>query len=278
MNLQTMTDQFDWLSILTYPATAIGGGLVGGLLLLAIQTFLKKGITHEFDKSMQSLKQNHEKTLADIRHEYDKRLSSFNADIAKEVDKETRDFQRKIHDFSLYSTKKHEIYPELFKQLYSLQYNISYVEKYSQSGSLLDKTSQILKYLESIGFTLNESTKKGLDMAFDTIKDDKNKLREKLKYIIKMDLLFQLRIRYSSVEVLFQSNMIYMSDEVSKKILDFLELLSLSIVNQTLSGIGNEIISTNDYAYKGIYDDMDKGIKEVKDLLKNELSIGYYEG
>ncbi|MGG3123121.1 hypothetical protein ABEP18_21330 [Priestia megaterium] len=274
MNLQTLLSSFDWLSILTYSTTAISGGLAGGLLLLGIQTYFKKGIAHQFNKKMQELKENHDKTLAAIGHEYNKQLSLFNAAIAKEVDKETRDFQRKIHDFSLYSTKKHEIYPNLFKQIHSLKNGLSMVEHYSYSSAHGNNVSQISKHLEFFGFTLSENSTKSLDKIFQTIRDNESKRIEKLMNIIRMDILSQLSRKYHSVDVFFEGNMIYMSDKVSENVLDFLRLLSLSLSNQMIIPPGEG----GNYPFKVTNEEMDEGIKEIKDLLKSELSIGYYEG
>jgi len=53
-----------------------------------------------------------------------------------------------------------------------------------------------------------------------------------------------------------------------------LRLLSLSLSNQMIIPPGEG----GNYPFKVTNEEMDEGIKEIKDLLKSELSIGYYEG
>lgn len=50
-----------------------------------------------------------------ISHFYNRKLENFKTDLSLLVEKKKLDFQRKIHDFSLYSNKRHEIYPEIYK-------------------------------------------------------------------------------------------------------------------------------------------------------------------
>ncbi|MEM5598395.1 hypothetical protein AAHB53_22535 [Niallia circulans] len=52
-----------------------------------------------------------------ISHFYNRRLESFRNELTLLTEEKKLDFQRKIHDFSLYSNKRHELYPEIYKNL-----------------------------------------------------------------------------------------------------------------------------------------------------------------
>lgn len=75
--------------------TFIGSVFTSSGLTLIINTFFKGGINHF----------------------YRRKLEKFRADLTVLTEEKKLDFQRKIHDFSLYSNKKHEIYPEIYKNL-----------------------------------------------------------------------------------------------------------------------------------------------------------------
>ncbi|MBX9998171.1 hypothetical protein [Priestia aryabhattai] len=273
MNLQTASNQIDWLAILTYPATAISGGLVGGLILFVIQNFLKKGISHEFDKSMQDIKQNHAKRLADIGYEYNKQLSLFNAAIAKEVDKETRDFQRKIHDFSLYSTKRHEIYPELFGKLYKFKYDTDLFESKAYLVMDMVKSKEhLLLYLKELGVTVNEIFMNQINDIYEEYykSNDLNKCFEDFNQIFRLHLTAHMSKEYQDLYKFYHSNILYLSDNVACKV----DVLIVGMHN--LISAKTKIEPSSDMDIPLLTTTVSIALDELKTAMREEISIGDY--
>ncbi|MGG6362240.1 hypothetical protein ACQ5SI_23925 [Peribacillus frigoritolerans] len=79
--------------------------LTSSIVTLTISTFVKGGIGNF----------------------YNKKLARFNSDLNLVLEEKKLDFQRKIYDFGLYSTKRHEIYPEIYKKLIKSTNSISYL-------------------------------------------------------------------------------------------------------------------------------------------------------
>jgi hypothetical protein len=69
---------------------------IGTILVFTLRTYIKSQTKNFFDKN-----------IKDHKHELTKSL--------KEVE---FDYQRKIHDFTLYTQKRHDIYAELYEKLF----------------------------------------------------------------------------------------------------------------------------------------------------------------
>ncbi|MFP3668961.1 hypothetical protein SB717_27875 [Priestia sp. SIMBA_032] len=78
--------------------TIVTSGVVSSLITIGLQMFLKGRINYHFSK----------------------RLDSFKEQFSNQAEIRKMDIDKQLHDFTLYSTKRHEIHPELFKQIYKL--------------------------------------------------------------------------------------------------------------------------------------------------------------
>ncbi|MYL30727.1 hypothetical protein GLW03_12915 [Halobacillus halophilus] len=182
------------------------------------------------------------------------------------------DLQRKVHDFQLYSNKKHEIYAEIYKQLYLCNNEIKLVTAiYKQFEYYINYTQ---KELEDF---LNE--RKVLQIEKDEIKrlfsTDKGKMAEKIHDIIGRDKFLEVeKLRIKTYQFTCET-LIYQSEEVDSlcdKITDnqaeILKVFNKYKVSpnkkQTL-----DCVETLNVELDGL-------IKDLQRAMQNELSIGYY--
>ncbi|KAB8139278.1 hypothetical protein F9U64_01245 [Gracilibacillus oryzae] len=60
-----------------------------------------------------------------LNHVFDKKLEKFKTDLNLIIEQEKYHYQRRFHDFSLYSNRRHEIYPKYFSMLVKAQSRIT---------------------------------------------------------------------------------------------------------------------------------------------------------
>lgn len=273
MNLQTVLNDFDWGSILSYVTSVIGGGFAGGLILLGIQTLLKKGVAYQFDKKMQEIKEKHDKTLVDLGHEYNKQLSAFNAAIAKESDKRQQDFQRKIHDFSLYSTKRHEIYPELFKKIHRLNSQIyNFESKAFLEVHMLESKSQLITYLKEIEVDLNERFTNQIEKIYKEYEQHKNLhiSFQQFNLVFRSHLTAELAKEYTVLNKFHSESLLYLSDNVALEIDKIIHVIAYLISPDMRKDYPKNI------DVPALKDEVTERIDTLKQLLKRELAVGDY--
>ncbi|MDI3089996.1 hypothetical protein QJ133_02240 [Priestia megaterium] len=269
MNLQNILNQFVWSSVFTH----VTSGVAGGLILLLIQTILKKGVAHQFNKKMQEIKEKHDKALADIGHEYNKQLSEFNAAIAKESDKRQQDFQRKIHDFSLYSTKRHEIYPELFKKLHKLNSQLNNFEsKAFLEMHMLQSKAELIIYLKEIGVDLNERFTNQIEKIYAEYDKHKNLQIsfQQFNHVFRLHLTAELAKEYNVLNMFYSESLLYLSENVAIRIDKIIYGIAYLISPDMRTDFPRDV------DVPALKQEITDKIDELKQLLKKELAVGDY--
>ncbi|MDD1515781.1 hypothetical protein [Priestia megaterium] len=276
------------IKIVSYLANSAVNGIFAGLFLLLLQTISKQGIAYQFTKKSQKLKYeydqklknfNHkyDEKLKDLNYEYDKKLVYFNEQIAIQADYRKLDFDRRIHDFSIYSSKRYEAYSEFFKQLYKLQsdfwvirifngvlsnfYSLEEIEKFLRKNTLafpeqlVDEARELFERYERANENVNVSEK------------DCDELRKSILSLIghKAELLFIEDLRPKIIDTLdyFGGNFLYFSDELGEKARDLLKFM-IEFADAEI-----EFDEKAEMFFR-------ESFNEVKDMLKKELSRGDY--
>jgi hypothetical protein len=224
------------------------------IFLISVTPVLKKAISRYIDNKFE------EKI---VKYQHDLNLVTENAKL---------DIQRKIYDFNLYSSKKHEIYAELYKKVLIAHGQITGLMGFRKSINLnfLDK-SYIIEFLKNNNFNENDITELSHDWDLNR-KTQVDKITKYLrnKEINEADSKLVEANNYYLESKLYMSNKI---DNISNELID--EIRKLFIIYEM----------ANDYNYYP-EDNVDKelGLKkslEEKrilfcDSLKNELSKGDY--
>lgn len=288
MSLQSILTYFESNPLVSYITTGAVGGVLGGLVLLGIQTILKQGIAYHFKKKLQEMKHEHDKKLKDfnhdydeklrdLNHQYDKRLASFNEQITIDAELRKLDFDRKIHDFSIYSVKRYEVYPDLFKRIYRTQVTLWHRKSLFPIPSDITSIKDVIELVEDANISLQEETISQLDellTQYETVKVRNKDKKENLNKILNDILEVMSRLIYiDCTEYLvkqqdqlvdfYTENVLYLSEEVSSKGWEAVKKLG-------------EAIRTKDSTDENLISDLNRTVEELQAILKQELSVGDY--
>ncbi|MBK4212842.1 hypothetical protein EGI07_11585 [Bacillus pumilus] len=238
MMLQQILNHIDFQNVLISIFTS-------GVVTLLIQSFVKGGINNYFNKKM----------------------VKFKDDIAQLSEERKLDFDRKIHDFSLYSTKRHELYPILFRNIYKTNKSIVNLELMSQiSRGSINSKYEVISYYEIMHFELEEELKNKIINHLELWDSDVDKCLEKISSEVKNNLCKKVSIELKETNEFFEQNILFFSDAAVKK----LELLmpALSLLYLQKLDESSEIRIDEDK--------VQNDISSLEELLKSELSKGDY--
>ena len=244
--------------------TIATSGVVTGFLVFGARTWFKAGLDNHYKKKIQ-----------DLTHEYDKKLAKFNAKIAKEAADRQEDFQRKIYDFTMYSAKKHELYPEIFKQIHEIQYNFQQLDKFSSVNILEGLTSKdkVLPFFQKLANVINsraisdvvsdEEFRKVIQTTTEFDFEDCTELaRGTFIKALSNEILKHIRI----FDNLFILNLLYFSDEAAHYIQDIkFDFYKLSKETNLSDEDKNQLKLS-----------LEQKINGLRGILKKEISVGYY--
>ncbi|MCA1024277.1 hypothetical protein [Halobacillus litoralis] len=195
--------------------------------------------------------------------------------LSKKVD---FDYQRHIHDFNLFSNKKHEIYAEVYSQLVTAKNELSSATSaYRQYPDFWRYDSEkVREFLNDIGVN-DENEINRITSRFELDKQSTVKeltVEVDAKNLYKADLVRVEATRYLSKTEL------YLSETVSKKADEIVQSFKELVLNEELlieykdSGEGNDLNVQKEQF------DKNKQLKEklvdLKGIMQKEISVGYY--
>jgi hypothetical protein len=187
-----------------------------------------------------------------------------------EFEKYKFNYQRKIHDFGLYSNKRHEIYPELYKQIRRCASEYLQTDKTLKRYNIPDFSDYSVEDVEiSIRDRVNEEKVNELLVLFAENKQDGIKeIERQIKY---SQLLKQKRLNLDTHDY-FLINELYLTKEVGElweKIFNRIHVLTESYI---FDWIYDKPMSFNGSDLGEISDNLDA----LLEIFKEELSIGDY--
>src|SRR5699024_1922392 len=226
--------------------TVISSIITSSIVALIIQLFLKNG----------------------IKNFYDQKLATYNHKLAAHAESRRLDFERKIHDFSLYSTKRHELYPQMFKLIFKIYRNIKrYDELYAISRESISNASEIIPYYEELNIKLTNEVKDFIVEKSKLWTTNPDFCLDQISQKVKVLLYSQLAAEIRSADNYFMDNILFFSDETSDKVSNLLSvMLLLSLEKNKASPVEHSIDETK------IKEDVDL----LKEMLKKELNVGDY--
>ncbi|WP_233879915.1 hypothetical protein [Virgibacillus halodenitrificans] len=206
--------------------------------------------------------------LALYRHFLSRNIEEFKSNLLF-------DSQRKVHDFQLFTTKKHETYPKLYGLLYKSTDSILNVTNRLQSYPSFNQHSKadLENYLGK--HELLETDKNRILSLWET---DKQKMQKELQTLIQNESFQeadQLRIdayRLFSESLLYQSEEVTnIGEEIVKKQREL--LLDHDWYRQEAEPKERREIREKIQEHK---DTLDRLRKELLETMKSELRVGYY--
>lgn len=201
-----------------------------------------------------------------IKHFFDSKLADHQAALDKITESERYNYQRLIHDFSLYSSKKHDVYPELFKLVFTAQGQIIGLMGFGYMPDF-DKfrKEDVERYL-SIRSILPSEQSRILNLWDVDLKTAVNELR----HILRNVEIGQARSKWFEARAYFWSSSLYISERVFEQVEKVFLLLNEYLVHVEIPGTQKGSF----FGEKG--EQISKEVHEVKILMKRELSIADY--
>lgn len=230
--------------------------LVDFIKSIAVPALVTSGIIHFYIKHR-------------IKTELNKEVETHIAELTQIRDREAFNYQRKIHDFTLYSTKRHDIYIQIYKSLLDAKSKVfSLIGGISNTNfnfySVVGGQSEMHEFIETEEMThVDREELKLLAKTNEVVKfdkkvkeiDKKNRINEASKAIVELNNEYLLNELFISVEV---------SNEINSFLSNLRKLYSVSIYN-----------TSGDWTQ--LKDGLTKQQQIIKEMIKEELSIGDYK-
>lgn len=213
-----------------------------------------------------------------IEHNFNQRLEEQRSQLQIQLESKKFDFQRMGYDFNLYRTKRHEVYPEMYKLMMIAIHELKVVVhqwSFPQFGTFTKEG--LCSYLETR--SVREEKIKELTSNWGSV----SLIEEHFIYEIKMAEWNRLRQKFIDANEFFWSTEIYLSEAVTKcgRLLiasgDLIfqglawDILERSY-NLNVENLKDRPDIDSSQLYKII---LEKG-DEIKALIKKELSIADY--
>ncbi|MGG7221302.1 hypothetical protein ACQXR1_13460 [Bacillus sp. ATD] len=226
----------------------LSGGITTGIAIFLIKTY----VNNLFNKNIESYKVELTKSLKDVEFDY----------------------QRKFEDFSLYTQKRHQVYAELYRIIQQALRELKDAMNILEETALPDSMSKetLYKVLVKEKFDEEEIDEILAGWNFDPFKTiDTARIIIDEKRIKKANNATQQAWRF------FMENELYISDEIADLTQEILRAINDMYATEyvSLKYTDGEEAKWNKHIEN---DRFIKGkLKEVKEQMKEELSIGYYK-
>ncbi|WP_405082154.1 hypothetical protein ACI48J_06015 [Paenibacillus chitinolyticus] len=230
---------------------------------------------YSFKKRLEKDKQVLNKELESHKKELNVELENHKQSLSVMTENSKFDYQRMMHDFSLYRTKKHEIYPELYKMMVGWHSEVKPLYKNWNWPNFSKFTKEIMKrYL--IDNEINEDVADNLLMEWNTGNKNINEIKYRLKRVSYQKATKNLRDAFNffvSNELFFTEDISKVSFELHRLGIKYFDAMYLYIMKKSYDLEIYDI--TEDAIERKIYE-IDEKIATLKKLLKDELSIADY--
>ncbi|MGR9527359.1 hypothetical protein ACSS31_27130 (plasmid) [Priestia megaterium] len=243
--------------------TVLSSSAVTGLGIFLTQTWMKAGINNY----------------------YTKKLNKFNEEITIQAEIRKQDIDKKFYDFTLYSTKRHDIYPELYKQLYKIYSQFDVIKhlvivginSVSSKGDIGVIFGELQQSFSLDTKTINELKALPND---DTDKENLNKTIKQVKNIIKKNGFINLASDLKNTDDFFSENMLYYSKEILNEVAELLKDLGTLLddkfelsVRDFNGYLDYEAVEKEDKLHNVRYIELYTKLNLLRQTMQKELSI-----
>lgn len=243
--------------------TALSSSAVTGLGIFLTRTWMKAGINDY----------------------YTKKLSKFNEQITIQAEIRKQDIDKRFHDFTLYSTKRHDVYSELYKQIHRIYFEFDVIKQLAivgvNSASRSGNVGVIFEELNK-SFLLGEKAVNELKaLSFDSTNEKNlNNVIKQVKHIIKKNGFTNLALSLKNTGDFFLENVLYYSKETLDLATDLLNDLGsllddkFELSVQDFKGyLEYEEVELKDKFHTIRYQEMEKKLTALRQIMQKELSI-----
>ncbi|MGW9126269.1 hypothetical protein ACWGPW_14795 [Paenibacillus chitinolyticus] len=227
-------------------------------------------VDYSFKKRLEKDKQVLNKELENHKKELNIELESHKQALSVMTENSKFEYQRMMYDFSLYRTKKHEIYPELFKLIVTGYYSFARLLDDWKIPEFSNYSKDMMeKYLLSRGVVIEEAHE--FLLSYESIDSRNVKLRIKhLDWNISFNHL-------TSLNHYFHQTQLYLSDTLTDAV-----NLHIKVCNWILSTFippmiaNTEKLEVDKESLQFHLNQLRQRINELSEQFKKELSIADY--
>ncbi|MFD2328976.1 hypothetical protein ACFSR7_06910 [Cohnella sp. GCM10020058] len=200
------------------------------------------------------------------KYRADKNLEQYRQQLTQLTESLKFDLQRKIQDFNLYTIKRHETIPELFKLLLLAESNIRGLFGGRRSLTFEEfNKSDIEEYL------LNRKVVRGMvEKILDLWETDKEASIDQMNSYLRVIEFSEARVSFNEAKNYFVLSELYLTDEVARLVDEFIKTLGELLVYSEFPEPGTHQQRFVHHAK------LDNIINELRTVLKGELGISYY--
>lgn len=241
----------DWVINLDWKAILISIALSNGIGLYLI----KKSIDHGLSKNLEKYKQD----LKDIS------------------ENKKFDYQRKLTDFNLYTTKKHESYIKLYDALSNANSSIIYLTSPLRERDSYDwcNREDIVDHLKKLNLPKGKT-----DEILETWDNDKESAKNEIRRCVTLkeeldtdNSVFALKKAYFDAQLYLSSELLKSIDHLIKNYFS----LSLDAKSEYRDSLPPKERKEWRGNIKSTLEETQKSYTRILDLMRIELSVGYYK-
>lgn len=212
-----------------------------------------------------------------LDYEFNKRLENHKSDLQSIRDYNSFDLGRRMQDFNLFTTKKHSIYPELYKFLLFAEGKLSllYNGIIRTFPNFLNMNSeQIVVYLRENNFDINDDLY-GIINEWD---DSKKELLQVLYKEIRNKEMNEARQAIIEAKNQFLFSRLYLSDEIAASLDELTKAMLHYLIDKeyVMYESGPEKVEASK-ALRSSQEKISDLMDLVKKIMQDELKIGYYD-
>ncbi|WP_160037196.1 hypothetical protein [Paenibacillus sp. An7] len=214
-----------------------------------------------------------------ISYNFSKKLDNHRSQLQSSMEAYKFDIQRKMQDFSLYTTKKHEAYSSLYRLFLEADNHIGRIMggKHRQADDYMVYTiDEITKLLDK--YEIKMSRQKIILDNWNRRHEDPSVLKN-LQNLMNRVYNDQARDYQRRAHNEYFFNKLYLSKEVNRICEDLSSELGFICVNIDALNNGNEVQWVQNKAEENIFKSNSKInnlFKELNLTMQEELKVGYY--
>jgi len=213
-------------------------------------------------------------TKRNFDHYFEKNLERHKSDLQNILELNKFDLQRKMHDFSLYTTKKHEIYPKLYQLFLLADGRLGELRGFQSKYDFKTLNAEQIIYILKTEYEIPEVSYQKYLTDWDARKE--SFIDDFIDFMRRVEFQRANRaiIEAKNNALLYD---LYLSNEVSEKLLKLSGLLRSYLVDaeHVKDFIGPERTAlAQEMAHTE--EEITKLILEIKSIMQSELKKGYY--
>lgn len=208
----------------------------------------------------------HRRIEAGVDHRFAERLASHKHELSMIEEAARFDYQRRLHDFELFVSKKHEVYARLWELVRRAEGAVLGLFGFRREAKFEEmNAADVKEYLKLADFPVGKQ--KEILAGWESNRSEAAKALREVKRLLEVE---KSRLARQEVVNYLLANELYFSDSVAALTEEYVDQLHDKISRADYP----EIARSQPEKYSN--DDVRETIKNLKRVMRREVSVGYY--